>query len=155
MFGFGKKSELNVYAPVAGKLIPLAEVADEAFSQKMLGDGFAVEPTENELVAPCDGTVTMVADTRHSLVLETEGVQLLMHIGIDTVEMAGEGFATHVAPQQKVRRGDSLITFDRALIAAKGKPATVVLTVVNAEEAVAAMSMDLSGVGAVLHICVV
>lgn len=119
MFGFGKR-KLKLAAPVAGRIIDITEVADDVFSSKMMGDGFAVEPSAeaDTIVAPCDGEVTLVAKTLHAVALRADGVELLIHVGLDTVELAGEGFHALVKAGDQVRRGTPLLQFDRAALVA-------------------------------------
>ena len=105
---------LKLHAPVAGKLVPLSAVPDEVFAGGMLGEGIAVEPSEGRLHAPCDATVAGVTDTLHAVNLITDGgVEILLHIGIDTVKLGGKFFRAHVSAGQRVKRGDPLISFDR------------------------------------------
>jgi len=134
MFGLfgGKKVEL--FAPVAGKIIDITEVADSVFSAKMLGDGFAVEPSANCITAPCDGKVTLLAKTKHAVAIEKDGVQILIHIGLDTVELNGQGFTTHIKENDLVKRGERLISFDGDYIQAQGKSLTTMLVLTNMEE---------------------
>lgn len=104
---------LTIGAPMAGWLMPLEEVPDPVFAQRMLGDGVAIDPTEGCLYAPCDGEVTVLQPTGHAITLRAgDGVELLMHIGIDTVQLAGAGFDPQVRVGDKVRAGDVLIRFD-------------------------------------------
>ncbi|MBS7008979.1 PTS sugar transporter subunit IIA [Anaerostipes sp.] len=126
MFGFLKgkhKGEKVFYSMVSGKSIDLSEVDDEMFAGRVLGDGIAVEPKEDTFVAPCTGTVTTVTDTKHAIGLENEdGVQVLIHIGLDTVKLNGRGFDTYVEPGQKVKTGDPLVKVDRGMLREEGIP---------------------------------
>ncbi|HEU4781260.1 MAG TPA: PTS glucose transporter subunit IIA, partial [Steroidobacteraceae bacterium] len=109
---------LTIRAPFAGWCSPLSEIPDAAFAQGMLGDGVGLDPTGNELRAPCDGEVISVAASRHALALRAAaGAEILVHVGVDTVGLAGEGFHVHVRKGDKVRAGDLLITFDLDLLA--------------------------------------
>lgn len=102
-----------IYSPLTGKADRLEASNDEAFAGKMMGDGMIVTPTDNVLYAPADGTVEFVFDTKHAIGFVTDtGVSMLMHIGIDTVKLNGEGFTAHVSSGQSVKKGDRLITFD-------------------------------------------
>ena len=103
MFGFGKKkaaaptestATADIYvAPVTGEYLPLSEVSDPVFSQGVMGDGYAVNPTSNMIVAPAAGTIALIQDTMHAFMLRTDnGGEVLVHIGIDTVDLNGEGF---------------------------------------------------------------
>lgn len=104
---------LAIGAPMAGWLMPLEDVPDPVFAQRMLGDGVAIDPTEGCLYAPCDGEVTVLQPTGHAITLRAgDGVELLMHIGIDTVQLGGAGFDPQVKVGDKVRAGDLLIRFD-------------------------------------------
>ncbi|MGH8494961.1 MAG: phosphoenolpyruvate--protein phosphotransferase [Gammaproteobacteria bacterium] len=106
-------STLILTAPVAGWLMPLDEVPDPAFAGRMLGDGAAIDPTESTLCAPCDGVVTMLAETRHALTLKSDsGIDVLLHVGIDTVRLAGEGLLAHTRRGASVRRGEPLLEMD-------------------------------------------
>ena len=100
-------------SPVSGKAADLAETPDEVFAQKMMGDGAVVTPTDGKVVAPADGTVVFVFDTKHAIGFETEdGVSMLLHFGIDTVKLNGDGFNVHVENGQKVKKGDLLMEAD-------------------------------------------
>ena len=111
MFNFFKKSKSKgneVKAPIKGNLIPLSEVSDDVFSQKMLGDGFAVKPTGQEVVAPVSGTITTLFPTKHAIVIKTaEGLEVLIHLGIDTVELKGEPFKLFAEQGDSVRLATS------------------------------------------------
>ena len=102
-----------IYSPLTGKADRLEASSDESFAGKMMGDGMIVTPTDNVLYAPADGTVEFVFDTKHAIGFVTDtGISMLMHIGIDTVKLNGEGFTAHVSSGQSVKKGDRLITFD-------------------------------------------
>ena len=94
MFDFLKKNKkLELLAPMTGELVKLEDVPDEAFSKKLMGDGIAINPTNDLVVAPCEGQIIQIFDTNHAVGIETkEGVEILIHIGIDTVNLKGEGF---------------------------------------------------------------
>lgn len=151
MFGFGKKKKLAISAPAKGKIIDITEVEDEVFASRTMGDGFAVEPEGDTLVAPCDGMVAMVADTLHAVVIEKEGVQILLHIGLDTVELQGKGFEALVLQGDMVKRGDALVRFDRDCIGQAGKPLTTMLVVTNMD-VVSSLKKDLSNPAEVLSL---
>lgn len=120
-------------AIVDGTVIALDQVPDQVFSQRIVGDGVAFEPTGTTIVSPADATVSVVmADTGHACGLTLDnGMELLIHVGIDTVSMGGDGFRLHVASGQRVRRGDPLIDFDPTTIAAAGHPTTTMLIVTS------------------------
>ncbi|GGY19898.1 phosphoenolpyruvate--protein phosphotransferase [Paludibacterium paludis] len=109
-------------APLSGTLVPLAEVPDPVFSEKMLGDGIAIFPAGDRLVAPCDGTVTQIHAAHHALTLSTdEGIDILMHIGLDTVLLKGEGFALLVGQGERVAAGTPLIEFDMDFLKSRAR----------------------------------
>ncbi|HCZ1081875.1 TPA: PTS transporter subunit IIABC [Staphylococcus aureus] len=108
-------SELShiVHAPLTGEVTPLSEVPDQVFSEKMMGDGIAIKPSQGEVHAPFNGKVQMIFPTKHAIGLVSDsGLELLIHIGLDTVKLNGEGFTLHVEEGQEVKQGDLLINFD-------------------------------------------
>lgn len=121
--------DANVYSPLKGTAIPLVEVPDETFATGVLGLGAAVIPDAGKVVAPADGEVSTLFETKHAIGLSLDnGMEMLIHIGINTVELGGEGFTAHVADGDRVTRGQTLITFDKAFIEGKGyKMATPVI----------------------------
>lgn len=123
-----------MYAPAAGKVIPLEQVKDETFAQRVLGDGFAVEITDGKIYAPVDGTIAIAYSTGHAYGIETEdGRELLIHIGIDTVELDGKGFTSQVKQGQKVGKGDLLGQADLEIIKAAGKETTTMVIFTSGE----------------------
>lgn len=121
-----------VGAPCAGDVVPLAEIDDPVFSSGAMGIGVGVRPTTGEVVAPASGTVIVAMETGHAFGIRTDdGVELLVHVGIDTVNMKGEGFTSHVAKGQRVEAGQPLVTADLAAIDAAGYDPTVILVVTN------------------------
>ncbi len=121
MFGRKKKKSLELLSPVTGKIIPISEIDDPVFKEKVLGDGVALLPEEDDFYAPCDGTIIQVAQTFHAICLQSEdGLELLLHLGMDTVQLEGKGFTCHVKENQKVKAGDKLVTMDRAFVTEKG-----------------------------------
>ncbi len=143
MFGFGKKKELVVSTPVAGQIIDITAVADATFAELTMGDGFAVEPTDNKILAPCDGEIAYIADTNHALVVACAGLQLLIHIGIDTVALDGKGFTVLVAAGDRVRQGQPLVDFDREVIQGAGKACTTMVVVLDEDEVVKKLTKKL------------
>lgn len=127
----GGKVELSAY--LSGKVIPIEEVPDQVFSQKVLGDGLAIQPTDSVLLAPADGEITVVNEgTYHACgILLDNGAEILLHIGLDTVGMNGDGFTPFVKKGQRVKRGDKLIAFDQEKIKAAGHPCVTVLVVTD------------------------
>ena len=132
MFGlFNKKKQEDevVVAPLTGKVIPLSEVPDPVFAQKMMGDGLAIFPSEGTLVSPVAGKVVQVFPTKHAIGIESSnGTEILMHIGLETVNMKGEGFEAFVKEGDTVTKGQKLISFDIELI--KEKAASTVTPVI-------------------------
>ena len=131
MFGLFNKKKIEIYAPVLGKVIDITEVEDAVFSAKMLGDGFAVEPEADCILAPCDGQVVLLAGTKHAVAIEKNGVQILIHVGLDTVELNGAGFEVHIKENDSVKQGDKLITFDRNYILSQEKKLTTIVVLTN------------------------
>lgn len=134
---FKKKEEgLELKAYVSGRTIPLSEVADEVFSSGALGKGMAIIPENGELTAPCTGEITMLMeDSGHAVGMKAENnAELLIHVGLDTVILGGEGFHLLVKEGDKVAAGDLLLTFDRELIQSKGLDATCVLVNTNPDD---------------------
>lgn len=111
----------QIGSPIKGQIVPLEEVDDAAFSKKMLGEGLAIIPSEGEVYAPFDGTVKVMFQTGHAIGLESDtGIELLIHVGLDTVKLEGEGFTPRVKTGDKVRKGQLLLTFDIEDIKEKG-----------------------------------
>ncbi len=116
----------SVYAPVTGEAVSYTEIADPTFASGVLGKGVGIRPEKGEVVAPFDGTVTMVFDTKHAVGLESEdGTELLIHIGINTVELKGKHFEAFTANGSKVKKGDKLLSFDLEVLKAAGYDTTV------------------------------
>ncbi len=128
---FSKKKELDLYAPITGELIDITEVKDQVFSQKILGDGVAIEPKEGVLFAPFDCEVVQLFHTLHAIGLKAKDVEILVHIGMDTVELNGEGFKGFVNEGDHVKKGQKLIEFDIDYIKSKGKEATTPIVITN------------------------
>ena len=130
-----KKRDAVLCAHMSGAVVPMGEVQDEAFATCVLGEGAAIEPSEGRLYAPADAEVDNLFDTHHAIGLVTsEGVEVLLHIGINTVELAGQHFTAHVEAGQKVKKGDLLISFDMEAIKAAGYLLTTPMIVCNTED---------------------
>ena len=128
-------TEFNLYSPLKGQIIPLEDVQDEAFSQKVLGDGIAVEPTEGKLFSPCDGKVETVFETKHAVnIISDTNCEILLHIGIDTAKLKGKFFASHIKEGQAVKKGDLLVSFDIDQIKKAGYPVTTPMIICNSDE---------------------
>ena len=122
----------DLMAPVAGKVLSLADVPDDVFSQGLIGQGIAIEPSEGRLIAPTDGTIEMVYETKHALGMRTDnGAELLFHIGLDTVQLNGKYFESHVQVGQHVQAGELLETFDVAKNKAAGYNPITMMVVTN------------------------
>ena len=125
-------------APLDGVILPLEQVPDPVFSQKMVGDGISLDPLSEVLLAPCPGTVTQVHRAGHAVTLTTpEGIELMMHIGLDTVNLKGEGFTAKVSEGQTVSPGDPLIAFDADFLATHAKSLLTQIVVTNGERVAA------------------
>lgn len=132
---FGKKKELKIHAFATGKTVPLSEVSDAVFSSYTLGKGIAIKPTEDTLYAPCDGKIDTISDTLHALTMTSDfGAEILLHIGIDTVNLKGKFFTSHVRKNQKVKQGDRLITFLRDKIEYEKYDSTICMAVCNSND---------------------
>ena len=126
---------ITLYSHMNGTAVKLEDVEDEVFSQKILGEGAAVEPSEGKLYAPCDGKIDSVFDTKHAVnMVSDDGVELLLHIGIDTVKLGGQYFEAHVSDGQEVKKGDLLISFDMDKIKAAGYKVTTPLIIGNTDD---------------------
>lgn len=121
---FRKKEPVNkvLYSIANGKSVAIEEVPDEVFSTKMMGEGIAVIPDEGKIYAPCNGKISMVMDnTKHAVGIETDdGIEILIHVGLDTVDLMGEGFQTHVFAGDNVEVGQLLISYDKDNLNSKG-----------------------------------
>ena len=111
-------SRLTLLAPLSGWAAPLDEVPDAVFSQRMLGDGLAIDPTAGEVVAPFDGVIAVLPGSRHAVSVRADnGLEVLIHVGLETVSLKGQGFTAHVAEGDRVRAGDRLLSFDLDVVA--------------------------------------
>ncbi|TYP70241.1 PTS sugar transporter subunit IIA [Paenibacillus methanolicus] len=137
-----KKDTFTITAPITGKAVPLTEVPDEAFAGGHMGRGIAIEPSVGKLIAPFDAVVAHVIHTNHAVILEhASGLQLLVHIGINTVAMKGEGFKGHVQIGDEVKAGQTLVEFDIEAIRAAGYPLITPVIIANEEESVAELEV--------------
>ncbi len=133
--GESAKAQVIIKSPIKGLAAGVEITPDEAFSQKMMGDGAVIYPAQNYIVAPFDGRVTMLFDTHHAIGLENEdGIEILIHIGIDTVNLNGEGFTTFVAAGDTVKEGQKLIEFDGEFIVKNAASDAIPVVVANAGE---------------------
>src|ERR1700761_5802442 len=128
------EGHIDLLAPMTGPVVPLANVPDPVFSGGMFGDGIGIDPLEGKLVAPCDGTVMHLAHTGHAVTITTEeGAEILLHIGIDTVELNGKGFAPMIEQGAQVRTGDVLIEFDQDVVARSAPSLVSVIAIANSD----------------------
>ena len=135
----------EVYSVADGQVVALEQVKDPVFAQKMMGDGFAVEPANGNIVSPVSGTVSSIFPTKHALGLVTEaGLEVLVHIGLDTVSLEGKPFTVHVAEGQKVVAGDLLVTADLDAIRAADRETSTVVVFTNAE-AIKSVKLEQTG----------
>lgn len=121
-------------AVAQGVFVPMEEIPDPTFSQGVLGVCCGIDPQTGKVFSPMDGKISQLADTLHAVGIEAEGVELLIHVGIDTVEMKGDGFKSHVKEGQTIKKGDLLLTMDLAKIKAAGHPATIMVAVTNSDD---------------------
>ncbi len=142
MLGFGKSKEHSIVAVCDGTVIPLDNVSDEVFSTKVLGDGCAIVPKSNIIRSPGEGEIISVADTGHAYCIGlVNGPEVLVHIGIDTVELKGEGFTPRVKEGEKVYPGAVIAEADFEFIKSKGYDTTVI-TIITNTDAVSSMSIN-------------
>lgn len=136
---FGSKSnkgvEVELYAPLSGEIVSLEDVPDVVFSEKIVGDGIAIRPSGNKIVAPVDGVIGKIFETNHAFSMESrDGVELFVHFGVDTVELKGEGFTRIAEEGQEVKKGDTILEFDLALLEAKAKSVLTPVVISNMDE---------------------
>ena len=127
-------SDFTIFAPASGQIMPLEQVPDPAFAEKMLGDGLAIAPNDGIIAAPFDGVVTHVHDTLHAITLRNENVEILIHVGVESVALKGKGFQAHVKTQDTVKCGQKLLSFDPELLAKK-TPCNWVIVILTSPEA--------------------
>ncbi|MBS4194286.1 PTS sugar transporter subunit IIA [Lederbergia citri] len=136
---FGKKQavsktiELKAYA--TGNILQLEDVPDPVFSKKLMGDGIAIEPQEGKFVSPVDGEVIQVFPTKHAIGIKAlNGAEILIHIGLETVSMNGEGFTSHVVEGEKVKAGDTLVTIDLEKVKEMAKSIITPIVITNSDD---------------------
>lgn len=140
-----ESAEPVVYAPLTGSVVARDQLPDETFASGVLGDGCGIEPTVGEVVAPCDGVISTVAETRHAVGISGPAdMELLIHVGVDTVEMKGDGFKALVKTGDTVKKGQKLLTFDLAKIRAAGHPTVTTVLVANADD-YAGLTLEAAG----------
>ncbi|MBG9782430.1 glucose-specific PTS transporter subunit IIBC [Shouchella lehensis] len=130
-----QEQESTIASPMTGKLLSINEVPDQVFAEKMMGDGFAIEPTDGTVVSPVEGKITTVFPTKHAIgITSVTGREVLIHIGIDTVKLGGEGFTVYVEEGQSVHLGDKLVEFDVAYISKNAKSTVTPIVFTNLAE---------------------
>jgi glucose-specific phosphotransferase system IIA component len=137
VFDFLKKKDkgIEIGSPVKGKAVPISQVSDPTFGEEILGKGVAIQPEEGKIYAPADGTIEMLFDTKHAVSMTTtEGVELLVHIGLDTVALKGEHFTAHKGNGDAVKKGDLLISVDLEAVKAAGYDVITPMVVCNTSD---------------------
>ncbi len=155
LFGLFKKKEnkLQIGAPLKGMAIPLQEVSDPTFGEGILGNGMAIQPEEGKIYAPVDGDVTLLFDTLHAVSITSEDdVEILVHIGLDTVVLKGEHFIAHTQTGAKVKKGDLLLEVDLEQVKAAGYDVVTPIIICNTSdyEAVEAVTGNVVAPGDVI-----
>ncbi|MEG3324916.1 beta-glucoside-specific PTS transporter subunit IIABC [Streptococcus suis] len=131
----GISSRKNVFSPLSGQILPLEKVNDATFSKKMLGEGVAIIPKDGKVYAPFDGAVTSLFPTKHAIGLTSdEGVELLIHFGLETVELKGRGFVSHVSDGEKIEKGQLMLEVDVEMLVAEGYDIVTPVVVTNTQE---------------------
>lgn len=129
------KRNSHILAPQDGRCVSVIEIPDEVFSEKILGDGVAIIPSENEVVSPVDGEIVQVAETGHAFCIRSsDGLDIMIHIGVDTVKLKGEGFKSFVKNGDIVHKGDLISTADIEFIKSKGFPIHTAMLITNLHE---------------------
>ncbi|MGL4735573.1 MAG: PTS glucose transporter subunit IIA [Enterovibrio sp.] len=128
-------NSIEIIAPLSGEIVNIEDVPDVVFAEKIVGDGVAIKPTGNKMVAPVNGTIGKIFETNHAFSIESEdGIELFVHFGIDTVELKGEGFTRVAQEGQKVKIGDTIIEFDLALLEQRAKSVLTPVVISNMDE---------------------
>ena len=126
---------IEIIAPLSGEIVNIEDVPDVVFAEKIVGDGIAIKPAGNKMVAPVNGTIGKIFETNHAFSIEsTDGIELFVHFGIDTVELKGEGFTRIAEEGQEVKIGDTIIEFDLALLEEKAKSTLTPVVISNMDE---------------------
>lgn len=126
---------IDIIAPISGEIVNIEDVPDVVFAEKIVGDGIAIKPTGNKIVAPVDGTIGKIFETNHAFSIESDnGIELFVHFGIDTVELKGEGFTRLAEEGQKVKKGDLVLELDLPLLEEKAKSTLTPVVISNMDE---------------------
>lgn len=150
IFGFMKKGQepapihypAELGAAAAGTFVAMEQIPDQVFSTGVLGTCCGIDPTEGKVYAPIDGKISQLTDTLHAIGIQAGEMEILIHVGVDTVDMNGDGFSNSVKLNQTVKKGDLLLTMDLDKIRAAGHPATVIMAVTNSDDFT---SVDMAG----------
>lgn len=135
LFKTQKQKDAAIYSPCDGLFVNLCDVADEAFSSGDLGEGFAVRPAHGHVYVPSDGIVKMVFPTKHAFGLKLDnGAEIMVHIGINTVDLGGKGFMMHLKPDQRVKAGDLAVEVDLDFLKEKNIDATTIVVITDKNE---------------------
>src|SRR5690625_525700 len=133
-----KKEENNaisIYAPIDGEVVSLEDVPDPIFYKNMMGDGVAIKPNNGTVVSPVQGKLMQVLPTKHAIGIQADnGTEILLHIGLETVNLNGEGFTTHIEEGDNVKVGDALVTFEKEIIEEKAKSTITQVIITNTAE---------------------
>ncbi len=133
--GLGADEGTVIKAPLTGEIVPIEDVPDPVFADKVVGDGIAINPTGNRMVAPCDGTIGKIFETNHAFSMETaSGVELFVHFGIDTVELKGEGFKRVASEGQDIKAGETVIEVDLEFLREKAKSIITPVVISNMDD---------------------
>jgi len=135
MFGINKKSSIVIASPLDGTVVPVSQLSDPVFSDDILGRGIAIKPDSGSVLAPADATISLMFETGHAVSLVTgDGVEVLIHVGIDTVKLKGLHFKKHIKNEDKVKTGDLLVEFDGAAILNDGYETATPVVVCNPDD---------------------
>ena len=136
MFSFlKKKKDGSIYAPIAGLCLDITKCKDKTFSEKLMGDGFMIEPTESVVCSPCDGELTTIFPTKHAFGMKMEnGLEVIVHIGLDTVELNGQYFELLSSANKKIKKGTPVVKFDMNEIKKAGFDHSVIVIILNKKD---------------------
>lgn len=137
LFGIFNKDNFGdtIYCPVNGVIVDIKEVNDPVFSEKIIGDGVAIKPDDGIIVSPCNGTIEHISSTKHAVAItSSKGLQILIHLGIDTVELQGKGFECFIKRGQSVKRGERMVSMDLDYISKMNKDCIIAIIIVNKQK---------------------
>ncbi|WMY94887.1 MAG: PTS glucose transporter subunit IIA [Arsenophonus sp.] len=130
-----KNNVINIIAPISGEIFQIEDVPDVVFSEKIVGDGVAIKPSGNKILAPMNGTISKIFETNHAFSMKSDsGIELFVHLGIDTIDLKSEGFSRIAKEGQKVKIGDLILNFDLPLIEKKAKSTLTPVIISNIDE---------------------